>query len=731
MNLGKETVNSKSLKLDFDYKRIEVEESDYKNAESRLLANMAFQIFLIREFENTLLKLWGDGCVHGPVHTSIGQEACAAGAMTAIKPTDKIISTHRAHHHYLAKAISYYSADGFNTSNQDVPAAIAQQVTILMGEVMGLKIGCCGGRGGSMHLRNAQIGVIGTSAIVAGGVPLATGAAFASKYNKSNDVIVCFLGDGAVNQGAFHEAANLAGIWKLPIVYFIENNLYAVATYIKNSTATEDLAVKASAYGLAGRIVEGMNPLAVVLAMCEAVDYVRNGKGAIFVEAKCYRYPHHAGPIPGSNFGYRTKEEEQKWRELDSYAVFPQQLIDYGIFTKEQIGQIKTKAVQIVKNAVEHCTTSKDGKFFVKDELWPEPQSIEKGLRSDGDEFKNIEFKEIEDFSEFESRTYVEAIAAVTGRHLEKDEKVFVLGEEVANFGGGPYSATKGLPAKYPDRVLNTPISESGFTGLAGGAAMSGLRPVVEIMFPDFALVAADQLFNQIGKLRHMYGNSIDMPVVVRTRIAIGCGYGGQHSGDPVGLFSLFSGWTILAPSNAFDYIGLFNSAMRSKDPVLIVEHHQLYSRKFDIPKGNLGYFVQIGKAKIVRQGNDVTVLCYSSTVDLCIQAAEQIAADGIAVEVIDLRTISPNDIDYETIGNSLKKTNVMVVVEQAPKSQSIGAKITEQCQNRFFDYLDAPITTISGLDIPNPVSRKLETFAVPTVDSIKDSLTKAAKRKL
>ena len=177
--------------------------------------------------------------------------------------------------------------------------------------------------------------------------------------------------------------------------------------------------------------------------------------------------------------------------------------------------------------------------------------------------------------------------------------------------------STKGLPAKYPDRIFNTPISECGFTGLAGGAAISGLKPIVEIMYPDFALVAADQLFNHIGKLRHMYGNSVEMPIVVRTRIGIGCGYGGQHSMDPIGIFSLFSGWRIVAPSNAFDYIGLLNSAIQSKDPVLIIEHHSLYPQEFQVPKNNVDYFVPLDKAKCIKSGDDVTLLSYCSTVEL------------------------------------------------------------------------------------------------------------------
>ena len=472
-----------------------------------------------------------------------------------------------------------------------------------------------------------------------------------------------------------------------------------------------------------------MDPVAVMLAVQDASDYVRSGKGAIVVEAKCYRFPHHAGDILGSAFGYRTKEEEQQWQQKDPHSIFPQELIAGKIFTPEQVELIRAKAIQTVKNAVDQCTTYSDGKFFVKEQLWPAPESIETGIRSDGSEFKNIRFSEIEDFSEFESMKYVDAIAAVTGRHLEKDKRVFVLGEEVANFGRGPYGATKGLMEKYPGRILNTPISEAGFSGLAAGAAMAGLRPVVEIMFPDFALVAADQLFNQIGKIRHIYNNSVDIPLVVRTRIAIGCGYGGQHSMDPVGLFALFSGWRIVAPSNAFDYIGLFNSAMLCKDPVLIVEHNALYPVEASVPKNNLDYFVKIGKAKILKQGGSITVLCYSSTVSLAMLAAKDLEAEGISVEVIDLRTVSLADIDYKAIGGSLKKTGTLLIVEQTPASMSIGPNIACRCQQRFFDYLDTPIATISASDIPMPVSKKLETAAVPNVDSIKNAIYKAGRQ--
>ncbi|MFA6175553.1 MAG: transketolase C-terminal domain-containing protein, partial [Phycisphaerae bacterium] len=431
----------------------------------------------------------------------------------------------------------------------------------------------------------------------------------------------------------------------------------------------------------------------------------------------------------GSNFGYRSKEEESQWQQRDPHTTFAQNLIRHNILTQQQIEFLHEKAKSAVTAAVAQCCTQPDTKYVVKEGLSPTAKSLTTGLRSDGKEFIGVTYKEKEDFTCFEQKKYVEAIALVTGRHLEQDTKVFVVGEEIANFGGGPYGATKGLPAKYPLRVLNTPISECGFVGLAGGAAMSGLKPIVEIMFPDFALVAADQLFNQLGKLRHIYGNSTDMPVVVRTRIAMSCGYGGQHSMDPVGLFGLFSGWRVVAPSNAFDYIGLFNTAMRSLDPVLIVEHHELYSAKSDVPKDDIDYYIPFGRANVVRTGKDVTVLAYSSAVNLCKQAGDVLSTRGIDIELIDLRSVSPADIDYMTIGSSLNKTGKLVIVEQTAASMAIGYRIIAECQKRFFDFLKKPAAMITGVDVPLPVSKQLEAAAMLSVEQVSNAVLELLKR--
>jgi len=701
-------MNYHPLTHDFDWQRWSSDETDLSTIEPLLATRILFNTLFINEFEHAVLRLKNDDCVWGPVHTSVGQEALAAATMAALRKNDKIAGSHRAHHQFLSKTMNFVLDETWDPRKENLPEEVRNAVKRTLAEIMGLASGYCGGRGGSMHLRYIEAGILGTNAIVGGGIPIATGAAYAEKYKKSGNVVVCFFGDGAVNQGSFHEACNLAGIWKLPIIYFIENNLYAVGTHAKNACAVTDLSLRASSYNMDGRIVEGHDVVAVYELVKSVADGIRHGNRPCMIEAKCYRRYHHAGDKPGSAYGYRNKEEEAEWMKKDAVVTFPAALKKVGTLSELDIQRIKQMVQHVVSQAVEACTIAGTLRV-VREELWSKPETAAYGMRSNGKEFEEITYSEQEDFSEFQEITYSNAIAAVTGRWMEKDKTVVEFGEEVASFGRGAYGATKGLPAKYPQQVINTPISEAGFVGLTCGAAMSGMRPIVEIMFPDFSLVAADQLFNQIGKARHMYGGTTDLPLVVRTRIATGCGYGGQHSMDPVGLFALFPGWRIVAPSNAFDYIGLFNTAMQSLDPVVVLEHHSLYEKNFPIPKHALDYFIPFGKAKIIAAGNDVTILAYGSMTERLRHLHKELSALGASAEIIDLRSLDLPGIDYETIGTSVKKTGAVAIVEEAPKSQSIGDKIAAVITERFFDYLDAPPGCITSMDVPNPVSRKLE----------------------
>ena len=714
-------------KCDFDWYRFSGTAEDIEKMGRLRAARIMFEMFLINKFEHRLLDLKNKDLVWGPVHSSVGQEAVAAAIIAGIGKEDKITGSHRAHHQFLSKALDYILDEKWDPVKEDLPEDAGEAVNKTLAEIMGLAPGYCGGRGGSMHLRYKEAGILGTNAIVAGGIPLATGAAYAEKFNNTGNVVVCFFGDGAANQGAFHEALNLAGIWRLPIVYVVENNEYAVGTACSDATAACDISLRASSYNMCGKIVDGNDVTAMFYAMAETAEDIRKGKGPCILEVKCYRHYHHAGDTPGSAFGYRDKEEEQEWLEKDAMKLFPEQLVKAKLLKKEEVESLEAKAEQTVEQALDYCTA--DNRSKVNESLWPDPATASEGMRSSGKELEGIEYKEKEDFTNFTEIKYSDAIAQVTGRWMEKDETVIEFGEEIANFGGGAYGATKELPSLYPDRIVNTPISEAGFVGLGCGAAMSGLKAIVEIMFPDFSLVAADQLFNQIAKARHMYGGTTDLPLIARTRIATGCGYGGQHSMDPVGLFYQFSGWRLVAPSNSFDYIGLFNTAMRSLDPVVFLEHHSLYTQKFPVPEGDLDYCVPFDKAKLVHEGEDITVVTYLSMVGRMEALKKELESRGVTFDLIDLRTLDIPGVDYETIGNSLKKTGAVVVVEQAAGGQSIGERINAQITERFFDELDAPPGVLTSLNVPNSVSKVLEAAAMISDDEILESVEKMAKR--
>lgn len=708
--------------------RLQVSAADFSKIKKIDHNRMLFLLHLIREFEDKLLEMKEADLVHGPVHSSIGQEANAAAAAVLLKKSDLVGSTHRAHGHFLAKAVMYYAPENFDPVRGDLTADMQDAVNKTLAEIMGLKHGWCSGRGGSMHLCDPASGNIGSNAIVGGGIPLATGAAWAEKLRSGSRVVVSFFGDGAINQGCFHEVANMASLWDLPVVYFVENNLYAVGTSTCTSSSCINLGLRSLGYGIDSLIVDGMDPVAVYCALERVVKDIQHAPRPFLIESETYRFYHHAGRLAGSPFGYRTRTEEDQWQGRDPLQVYADALIEKKIITDRQPADLQALAEAAVSEALAFCTAESNGKRFIPDSNWPPPEDLVRDVRCEDDVFNDVVFVEKADFDQFNEMSYVDAIAAVTLRNMEKDERVFVCGEEVANLHGGAYRATRGIKEAFPERLINTPISECGFVGMAGGAAMAGQHPVVEIMFPDFALVACDQLFNQIGKLRHMYGGQASFPLVVRTRIAIGLGYGGQHSMNPAGLFSLFSGWRVVAPSNAFDYIGLFNTAMRFNDPVLIIEHGDLYGQPCQVPRDMLDYFVAYGKAHVVRTGTDVTCLTYLTGVNDAVAAAEELAAEDLDVEVIDLRTLDYTGLDLETIGQSVEKTGLVMILEQVPRSLGLASRISDEIQERFYDYLDAPVEKIAAPDVPPPVSRALETAMLPDLELIKQRLRGVGK---
>ncbi len=573
-----------------------------------------------------------------------------------------------------------------------------------------------------MHLQWFEAGALGTNAIVGGGAPFATGNAWAQKHSGTTDLTINYFGDGASQIGSVLESMNLAAAWKLPVVFFIENNLYGVSTHVSEVTADTRLSVRGQGFGIPSWRVDGMDPLAVHLAMTEVAEHLRAGRGPAVVEAEVYRFFHQNGPYPGSAFGYRTKEEEASWRERDPLLRIAAEMRHLGLVNDEEVASVRAQAQDAMRAAVGELLEpdpESEGKRRIRPSLWPDPEFVDVGVRGDASELADARTLDpVTDAPPMTPSKFVDAVAAVMGRRMEQDERIVVLGEDVHRLSGGTNGATKGLAARFPDRVLGTPISENAFAGLGGGLALDGrFRPVVEFMYPDFMWVAADQVFNQIGKARHMFGGVNPVPLVLRTKVAMGSGYGSQHLMDPAGIFATSPGWRICAPSTAADYVGLMNTALALDDPVLVIEHVDLYGRAGRDPRrrprlpaalrqggppargeGRDDHQLPVDGAPLPRSGRSDRAGCRRDRPAL---ARPRVAGLGDASSA------------------SVQKTNAVLIVEQGARGTSYGGWLADEIQRRLFDWLDQPVQRVTGSEAGPSISKVLERAAIARTEEV------------
>lgn len=701
-------------------------DEDWKAADPALLGTMLAELHLIRAFEETVLELAGEGLVHGPAHSSIGQEGGAVGSIVGLRSADAVNGSHRGHHQFLAKALTHVSGGAIDPAAPVTPK-IQRVLQRTLAEILGLAQGYCRGRGGSMHLQWFEAGALGTNAIVGGGVPMGAGNAWAQKHSGTTDLTISYFGDGSSQIGSVLESMNLAAAWKLPFCFFIENNLYAVSTRVDEITADPRLSVRGQGFGIPGWRVDGMDPLAVHLATEQAAERMRSGDGPAVIEAEVYRFFHQNGPYPGSAFGYRDKAEEALWRSRDPLERTAAEMTKLGLIDEAGVAHLRRQAQDAMAEAVSHLLEpdpDSAGKRRIRPELWPDPGFVNVGVRGDASELSSLDVLEPTEYEGgWRTVKFVEAVSGVMDRRMSTDERIVIFGEDVHRLGGGTNGATKGLAKYGENRLVGTPISENAFTGLGGGLALDGrFRPVVEFMYPDFMWVAADQVFNQIGKARHMFGGDNPVPFVLRTKVAMGSGYGSQHLMDPAGIFATSPGWRIVAPSTAADYVGLMNAALALQDPVLVIEHVDLYGTADRVPEGELDYIIPPGRAAIRRAGNDVTVISYLSMVSRC---AEAITQTGIDAELIDLRWLDRASLDWDTIEASVKKTNAVLIVEQGARGSSYGGWLADEIQRRLFDWLDQPVERVSGEEASPSISRVLERAAIAGTEDIVAGLEK------
>ncbi len=646
------------------------------------LLEMHRRMLLIRGFEERVSVLYRDGQVPGFVHLSIGQEASAVGACWPLRRSDVITSNHRGHGHCLAKGLDPLG---------------------MFAELMGKDEGTNRGRGGSMHIADPSIGIFGANGIVAAGIPIAVGAATAAQLRADGGVAVAFFGDGAVAQGAFHEAVNLASVWRLPVVFWCENNGYAEFSPAATQHAA-DLADRAPGYGVGYVAVDGNDVAAAAATMRRVVEDVRAGQPPVIVEATTYRWHGH---YEGDPQRYRSPEELEAWKDRDPLVVHARRLESAGV-AADEVGALAARVSRELDDALAaaqslappHPVTL--GDFVCR----PRPVVAEpKPLAQDAAPYRMMD-----------------AIRAALEAELESDQRVFIAGVDVAA-GGNVFGLMRGLHDRFGERVRDTPISETAIMGLGVGAAMAGMRPVVELMYLDFLGVCFDQMLNQAAKMPFMTGGAAEMSLTIRTQFGAGRSSGSQHSQSLEALLAHVPGLTVVMPSTPADTYGLLRAAIQDPNPVVFIENRLLYGMKGPQPPED--HLLPIGRSAVVREGTDVTVVSVSRMVHEALAAAEALAGEGLSVEVIDLRTVAP--LDMAPILDSVHKTSRILIAHEAVMPFGIGAEIAATVAREAFWDLDAPIERIGAAPTPAPYSPGLEAAWLPDRTTISAAVRRLA----
>ncbi|WP_348648295.1 dehydrogenase E1 component subunit alpha/beta [Rhizobium sp. ARZ01] len=650
---------------------------------------LARTMLLIRRFETRTEELFKAGIVKGTAHSSAGQEAIAAGACFSLRKNDFITTHHRGHGHCIAKGADIQG---------------------MMAELLGRIGGICGGLGGSMHVADIELNILGANGIVGASMGLGVGAALAAKQRGSDDAGIAFFGDGGSNEGIFHEALNMAALWKLPIVFLCENNLYGMSTSFADATAGGSVAGRAQSYGIPGERVDGNDPVAVYAAVSEAVARARAGEGPTLIEALTYRHGDHS--MRGNLLGYRADEEIQQWLQEDPLVRMRKRLVEDWEVPEAEYESLTTEVGEAIEDAVRFAEASPEpaaqtmfDKVLAPRRTPPAPPAA--GSRA---------------------ITYVEAVREAIAQSIEGDDSVFLMGEDVGPVGG-TFGVTRGLYDRFGgDRIINTPISEGVISGAAVGAALSGRRPIAEIQIFDFVTFMMDPIVNQAAKLRFMLGGKASVPVVFRGPQGGGIRLAAQHSQSLEAWFSHIPGLTVLAPSNPYDAKGLLIAAIRDDNPVMFLEHKLLYLGGAS-PVPEEPYEIEIGKADIKREGTDITVIATLAMVERALSAADTLAREGISVEVIDPRSLRPLDMDCFV--RSVKKTSRCIVVHEAWRTGGLGGEIAAQITEEAFDWLDAPVERIGAVEVPMPYNDRLEREVIPTAAAIAEAVRRICHRNL
>lgn len=551
--------------------------------------------------------------------------------------------------------------------------------------------------------------------IISGGSPLATqmvhgaGVAYALKMDGTDKVVMTSYGEGAGSEGDAHEAFNFAAIYRLPEIFVCQNNGFAISVPFEKQYAIEHAAQRAAGYGFPGVTLDGRDPVTCYHVAKQAVARARSGEGPTLIECLVDRLGAHSSEDDQRR--YRSQDELDKLAAGDCLERFKKQLLAEGILDQGTLGEYEERVKDEVTTATRQGLDSPDAK---PEDALTNVYSVDvpKAVAPDPD-------------GETEDMNMVQSIRDALTREMERDQRVMVLGEDVGP-KGGVFLVTDGLYARFgEERVIDTPIAESSIAGIALGLALAGKRPVAEIQFTDFAHMAFNQITNEIAKFRYRSDGDWGVPIVIRAPMG-GHSHGALYHSQSIEARFATPGLKIVIPSTPSEAKGLLIAAMRDPDPVLFFEHKRLYRMfKEPVPRGD--YLIPLHKARIVREGEDLSVFCYGLMVHYALEAARNLEQEGWSVEVVDIRTVYP--LDREAILASAQKTGKCLIVYEDNYSISVGSEVAALIADGAWRWLDAPVKRLGGLDVPAmPYAQPMEDFFMPNPEKITKALKELAE---